>query len=125
MENHNSNQQGPNQKRFNRGFNNMDPQIVLEGRFKRGENADTITCNYRMNEIYELVIIVTVPPEGDTRAPVYIKHKCHQPEQRIDYRLTGGDTRQRPRYRSEEFTPRDHREDDENDPELPDARRAG
>lgn len=108
--------QGPNQARFNKPFS-QDPQITIEGRFKRGEKADTITFHYRMNEIYELVCIVTVPPEGDERAPVYVKHKCHQPESPIDYRHTVE------RSRAPRYVPRDNNgsreRDEEYDPELP------
>ena len=51
-----------------------DPQIKLTGTLKQGEHTDTIVFSLRFL-MFELVFIVTIPPEGETHAPVYVKHK--------------------------------------------------
>ena len=49
------------------------PQIVLEGVLRRSKHADVITFNVRLLRLVELTFIVTVPEEGKTRAPVYVR----------------------------------------------------
>lgn len=49
------------------------PQIVVEGVLRRSKRADIITFKQRLFRIIELTFIVTIPEEGKTRAPVYIR----------------------------------------------------
>ena len=51
-----------------------DPQIIVEGTLKEGERSDYITFRLRFL-IVDLVLIVTIPEEGQTKAPVYVKFK--------------------------------------------------
>ena len=49
------------------------PQIILEGVLRRSLRADIITFKCRLLGLVELSFIVTVPEEGTTRAPVYVR----------------------------------------------------
>ena len=49
------------------------PQIVVEGVLRHGKKADVITFSYRIFRIVELSFVVTIPSEGHTKAPVYIR----------------------------------------------------
>ena len=55
----------------------FDPQIIVEGTLKQGPNSDFIMFRVSLL-IVDLTFIVTLPPEGKTKAPVYVKF-------RIDY----------------------------------------
>lgn len=58
---------------------NNDPQIVLRGKLKSTDKSDIIVFKLRL-ALFELVFIVTVPPEGEDTAPVYVKHRIRRPE---------------------------------------------
>lgn len=51
-----------------------DPQIIVEGRLKNGPVSDCITFRMKVL-IVELTFIVTIPPEGETKCPVYVKFR--------------------------------------------------
>jgi len=73
-----------------------DPQIVLEGRFKKGPNSDMVTFSLMdADGLFERVFIVTIPPEGEERSPVYVKHKVNAfPKQNFLFGRVGtGDAR--------------------------------
>lgn len=62
----------PQYPRKNRG-----PQLVLEGEFKQTERSDLVVFEIPWGPI-TLACIVTVPEEGKTRAPVYVKVRVGQ-----------------------------------------------
>lgn len=49
------------------------PQIIVEGILRRSRRADIITFHLTLLRIIELTFIVTIPEEGKTRAPVYVR----------------------------------------------------
>lgn len=49
------------------------PQIIVEGILRKSRKAEVITFKLRLLRLIELTFIVTVPREGATRAPVYIR----------------------------------------------------
>ncbi len=49
------------------------PQIVVEGVLKRSRLADVITFRLRVLRLIELTFLVTIPEEGKTKAPVYVR----------------------------------------------------
>lgn len=51
-----------------------DPQVVLQGRFKKGARTDYITFRLEILK-FELVFIVTVPEEHQSYSPVYVKFR--------------------------------------------------
>ena len=55
----------------------FDPQIIVEGNLKHGPTSDIIIFKLRLL-IVDLTCVVTIPPDGETKAPVYVKF-------RIDY----------------------------------------
>jgi hypothetical protein len=55
-------------------FRNRDPQIIVEGEYKQLEKSDVIVFQLNL-ALIQLCFIVTVPPEGETRAPVYVKFR--------------------------------------------------
>ena len=55
----------------------FDPQIILEGNLRQGAKADVIVFKLRIL-IVDVTCVVTIPPDGETKAPVYVKF-------RIDY----------------------------------------
>jgi hypothetical protein len=62
---------------MNNGKFPVDPQLKLQGTLKSGENADVIVFSVHL-ALFEMVCIVTVPPDGETIAPVYVKFKISQ-----------------------------------------------
>jgi hypothetical protein len=54
-----------------------DPQIIVTGELKEGAKSDLIVFSLRL-ALFELVCIVNIPPEGETRAPVYCKFKVRK-----------------------------------------------
>lgn len=54
-----------------------DPQLKVTGQFRSGPNSDVITFSISL-ALFEIVCIVTVPPEGERTAPVYIKFKTRR-----------------------------------------------
>jgi len=68
----------PNMNHPRRKFKTNDPQIIVQGELKAGEKADLIVFTIPL-ALIELVCIVTIPPEGETRAPVYVKFKVQRP----------------------------------------------
>lgn len=65
-----------NEPRIKKG---TDPQIVVQGHLKSGENSDIIVFSIPL-ALFEIVCIVTIPSEGETRAPVYCKFKVNRRE---------------------------------------------
>jgi hypothetical protein len=53
--------------------NYRDPSVTLEGEYKQLERSDIIVFELSLFGLGRLAFIVTVPPEGQTRAPVYVK----------------------------------------------------
>lgn len=53
--------------------NHRDPSITLEGEYKQLEKSDIIVFELPLFGLGRLAFIVTVPPEGSTKAPVYVK----------------------------------------------------
>jgi hypothetical protein len=53
----------------------QDPQIILEGELHQGTKAEVIIFKLRLLRLIELTFVVTVPVEGETRAPVYCRFK--------------------------------------------------
>lgn len=51
-----------------------DPQIVVTGQLKEGPRADVIVFSIPL-ALLELVCIVTIPAEGTSVVPVYVKFK--------------------------------------------------
>lgn len=49
------------------------PQIILEGVLRKSLRSDVITFKLRVFRIVELTFLVTIPEEGTTRAPVYVR----------------------------------------------------
>lgn len=49
------------------------PQIVTEGTLRHALKSDVITFRMQLFRIIELTFLVTVPKEGSSRAPVYIR----------------------------------------------------
>ena len=49
------------------------PQIIIEGVLRRSRKADLITFKLRLLRLVELTFIVTIPEEGRTKAPVYVR----------------------------------------------------
>ena len=49
------------------------PQIIVEGVLRRSRKADLITFKLRLLRLVELTFIVTIPEEGRTKAPVYVR----------------------------------------------------
>jgi hypothetical protein len=67
-----------NGNRFTNGYRKtFDPQIIVEGTLKEGLKSDTITFRLRFL-IVDLVIVVTIPEDGQTKAPVYVHFKVDQ-----------------------------------------------
>ena len=65
----------PNKNGDNDNFDKRhrsDPQVVVTGHLKEGENTDVIVFTIPLG-IFEIVCIVTVPAEGTKFAPVYLK----------------------------------------------------
>lgn len=58
-----------------------DPQIVVTGTIKEGSQGELLTFTIPLGKYFELVCIANIPAEGDTQAPVYVKHKIrfHSP----------------------------------------------
>lgn len=52
----------------------LDPQMILEGTYRQGEASDMIVFRFKLF-LVEITCIVTVPPDGETHAPVYLKFK--------------------------------------------------
>lgn len=59
----------------NRGYRSQDkeqdPQIIVEGNLREGQRSDYITFRLHL-WICVLTFKVILPPEGETKAPVYI-----------------------------------------------------
>lgn len=55
-----------------------DPQMTVEGTFKQGEKSDIIVFSVPL-ALFEIVCIVNIPNEGQTKAPVYLKFKVARP----------------------------------------------
>ena len=55
----------------------FDPQIIVEGNLRHGPTADVIVFKLRIL-IVDVTCVVTIPPDKETKAPVYVKF-------RIDY----------------------------------------
>jgi hypothetical protein len=53
----------------------IDPQLIFEGTLKEGPKSDYITFRWRIFPLVDLIFIVTLPNEGSTTAPVYMKTK--------------------------------------------------
>jgi len=49
------------------------PQIIVEGVLRRALKSDVITFKIRLLRLCELSFVVTIPEEGKTRAPVYVR----------------------------------------------------
>jgi hypothetical protein len=49
------------------------PQIIVEGVLRRSLKADIITFKLRLLRLIELSFVVTVPAQGKTKAPVYVR----------------------------------------------------
>lgn len=49
------------------------PQIIAEGILRRSRKADVITFRLRLLRLIELTFLVTLPAEGKTKAPVYVR----------------------------------------------------
>lgn len=54
-----------------------DPQVVLQGRFKKGAKTDFITFRLEIL-LFELVFIVTIPEEHQSYSPVYVKFRLKE-----------------------------------------------
>lgn len=52
----------------------LDPQIVIDGFLRRTARADVIDFSLYFLR-FELRFTVTIPEEGTTKAPVYVKHR--------------------------------------------------
>lgn len=52
----------------------IDPQVTLEGTLKEGPKADIIVFTFWFL-LLRMSFIVTVPREGETKAPVYIRFR--------------------------------------------------
>jgi hypothetical protein len=52
----------------------IDPQIIVEGNLRQGPRADVIVFRLRIM-IVDITCVVTVPPDGETKAPVYVKFR--------------------------------------------------
>jgi hypothetical protein len=57
-----------------------EPQIRVEGEFQQLENSDIIVFEFKLMDVLLVTCLVTVPPEGQTRAPVYIKPRVIWPD---------------------------------------------
>ena len=55
----------------------FDPQIIVEGNLRQGPQSDVIVFRLRLL-IVDLTCVVTIPPDGETKAPVYVKFKIHR-----------------------------------------------
>jgi|HubBroStandDraft_6_1064221.scaffolds.fasta_scaffold22206_6 hypothetical protein len=68
--------QRPFQRRTPQGkpFKKFDPQIIVEGQLRNGQNSDFICFSLKLL-IVDLKFIVTIPEEGSTVAPVYVKFR--------------------------------------------------
>lgn len=51
-----------------------DLQIICEGNLKQGDKSDYITFRMKILAV-DVICIVTIPGEGKTKAPVYVKFK--------------------------------------------------
>jgi hypothetical protein len=60
---------GPRSKGF------KDPQIVVEGILRKALNSSVITFQLRVLRLIELTFLVTLPKEGSTRSPVYVRFR--------------------------------------------------
>ncbi len=67
----------PNVLPFSRPRTN-DPQVTVTGTLKEGSTCDYIVFTVQLG-LFELTCIANVPLEGQTTAPVYVKHKIRQP----------------------------------------------
>jgi hypothetical protein len=58
-----------------------DPQIVVTGTIKEGSQGELLTFSIPLGKYFELVCIANIPADGETQAPVYVKHKIrnHSP----------------------------------------------
>jgi hypothetical protein len=70
----------PTARPYVRSFDNrprkiQDPQIILEGQLHQGQKAEVIIFKVRLLRLIELTFVVTIPAEGETRAPVYCRFK--------------------------------------------------
>jgi len=74
-----------------------DPQTIVTGHLKEGNGGELITFSVRLG-FFELVCIVNIPADGETRAPVYCKYKISAP--RLD-RDNGDNGRQTPSDKTE------------------------
>lgn len=54
-----------------RGF--QLPQLVIEGILRKTHKSSVITFKLNVLRILELTFLVTVPKDGSTRAPVYVR----------------------------------------------------
>lgn len=77
-----------------------DPQLRVQGILKYGEKADIIVFTIPL-ALFELVCIVTIPPEGETIAPVYVKFKIKKP-----WLENGQDTRPGPEVHRRQYMER-------------------
>jgi hypothetical protein len=57
-------------------YKSSDPQLTVEGELKHGEYTDLIVFTIPL-VFFEIVCIVNIPLEGETRAPVYCKFKVN------------------------------------------------
>jgi hypothetical protein len=58
-----------------------DPQTTVMGKLKAGEKNDTIVAHIpNVLGLFELICIISIPYEGTTEAPVYIKYKVKEPQ---------------------------------------------
>ena len=57
-----------------------DPQTTVTGKLRSGERNDTIVA-YIPNVLglFELICVISIPYEGATEAPVYVKYKVKKP----------------------------------------------
>jgi hypothetical protein len=51
----------------------QQPQIITEGVLRKTRKSAVITFKLRVLRVLELTFLVTVPEEGTTRAPVYVR----------------------------------------------------
>ena len=54
-------------------FAHQQPQIIVEGTLRKALKADIVTFKLRLLRVIELSFLVTIPAEGTSRAPVYIR----------------------------------------------------
>jgi hypothetical protein len=68
-----------------------DPQCVVTGHLKQGKQGELICFTVRL-AFFELAVIVNIPAEGETSAPVYCKFKVRHPD---DERAHRGETEEK------------------------------